>query len=383
MQTIGIIGDGQLGMLLCEAASALGLQTIMLTSDRDCAAARRASFAVEGAMDSEAAVRKLIERCDVITFEREDVPPAAISLLREAEGNGQVLCYPPLWNIELLQNKARQKNWLADKGLATLPFVIGDGSPGKLDEAVEKLGFPLVQKALRGGFDGRGVQLLKSPEELCKAWPGSTLFERHAGRFREIAVLVVRDRDGNSAHFGPVDMAFETEHSVLDLVSAPADLTPEVSAAATGLAQRAVEALEGVGVYGVEMFLLENNDVLINEIAPRVHNSGHYSIEACASSQFEQHLCAVAGLPLKSTELLQPAAMRNLLCTEALKNQGLTRSAGTECRQEGVTIYWYGKSPARLMRKLGHITALASSADEAVAISNACWNAIQTEAKSS
>lgn len=379
-KTIGIIGDGQLGMLLCEAAPALGLETVMLTGDPHCAAAQRASRAIEGGMDSEAAITALIDSCDVITYEREDVPPGSLALLKDAESQGRVSCYPPLWNIELLQDKAAQKIWLAEQGLATLPFVISDGSAGKPDEAVEALGYPLVQKALRGGFDGRGVQLLRSPDDLAKSWPGSTLFERYAGSFREIAVLVVRERDGNCQHFGPVDMRFETEHSVLDTVSAPAALSAELEASAVDLALRAVTALEGVGVYGVEMFLLEDHEVLINEIAPRVHNSGHYSIDACTSSQFEQHLRAVAGLPLGSTELLRPAAMRNLLCTPALQTQGLTHAAGTVAGADGATIYWYGKSPARLMRKLGHITAVADSASEAVRISTVCWDAIQKEA---
>jgi len=382
-QTIGIIGDGQLGMLLCEAAPTLGLKTIMLTGSARCAAAQRADAAIEGAMDDSAALAALIARCDVITYEREDVPAPALALLREAEAAGEVVCFPPLQVIEIIQDKARQKRWLEQNQLATLPFLISDGSPQSHASAAAKLGYPLVQKALRGGFDGRGVQILADAGDLDKAWPGETLFEQFAGDFREIAVLVVRGRDGGHAHFGPVDMTFEDEHSVLDTVMAPADISTGIEDAAVDLAYRAVDALDGVGVFGVEMFLLANGGVLINEISPRVHNAGHYSLEACASSQFEQHLRAVSGMPLADTALRRPAAMRNILCTPALKHEDLHRDAAALEQDSGAVIYWYGKSPARLMRKLGHITALADSVVQARATVDACWEHIQREAGTS
>jgi 5-(carboxyamino)imidazole ribonucleotide synthase len=206
------------------------------------------------------------------------------------------------------------------------------------------------------------------------------MLEQFAGDFREIAVLVVRGRDGETTHFGPVDMSFETDYSVLDTVSAPAKVTKEVEAAAIDLAYRAVEALDGVGVFGVEMFLLSTNQVFINEIAPRVHNSGHYTIEACLCSQFEQHLRAVAGIELGDSSLQQPAAMRNILCTPPLKQENVHREAGTECGSDQATIHWYGKSPARLMRKLGHITAVANSTTDALSVVHENWNRIQEEA---
>jgi 5-(carboxyamino)imidazole ribonucleotide synthase len=378
--SVGIIGDGQLGMLLCEAAPALGLRTVMLTSAADCPAARRADRAVEGAMDDPAAIDALIDACDVITYEREDIPPAAVARLREAQARGAVTCYPRLETIELLQDKGRQKTFLANSGLATLPFMLCDGSRGALDEAVQSLGYPLVQKALRGGFDGRGVQLLRDAASLDEAWPGATLCERFAGEFREVAVLVARAIDGSCTHFGPVDMTFEDEYAVLDTVSAPAALDADAAAAATALAHAAVQALDGVGVFGVEMFLLAGGEVLINEISPRVHNAGHYTLEACASSQFEQHLRAVTGMPLADSTLRSPAAMRNLLATPALRAGECTMPAGRSQDKHGSSVYWYGKSPARLMRKLGHVTALADSAQQALALAAASWDTIQRSA---
>jgi 5-(carboxyamino)imidazole ribonucleotide synthase len=381
-ETVGIIGDGQLGMLLCEAASALSIKTVMLTSDATGPAASRAAFAIEGAMDDEVAIASLIEQCDVITYEREDVPEAALAQLAEAEAREAVRCFPRLATIALLQDKAQQKQWLADNGLATLPFVLSDGSRGDLDHAAETLGFPVVQKSLRGGFDGRGVQILREHSALENAWPGLTLFERFAGDFREVAVLVARCENGDSTHFGPVDMTFEDAHSVLDTVSAPSAVSDALQEQAVALAHRAIDAMDGVGVFGVEMFVLASGEVLINEISPRVHNAGHYSLEACASSQFEQHLRAVTGRPLADVSLLGPAAMRNLLCTPALQSAGRTEDAGTHVDNHQSHVHWYGKSPARLMRKLGHITALDSSADAALERTAKSWHQIQRQAES-
>lgn len=379
-QTIGIIGDGQLGMMLCDAAPALSLKTVMLTSNASGPAAQRAAVAIEGTMDDATALSSLVEQCDIITYEREDVPPAAIEILRAAEQRGAVRCLPRLDTIEIIQDKAKQKSWLAENNLATLPFVLSDGSEDAAQRAGEILGFPLVQKALRGGFDGRGVQVIDDPAALIDAWPGQTLFEKYAGRFTEVAVLVARREDGESTHFGPVDMTFETEHSVLDTVSAPSAASSEIRDRAVQLAHEAIDAMDGVGVFGVEMFVLENGEVLINEISPRVHNAGHYTLEACATSQFEQHLRAISGAALGSTEQRRPAAMRNILCTPPLQGAGRTEQASTGVSYNGATVYWYGKSPARLMRKLGHVTALADTVEEALAKSVATWEQIQQQA---
>ena len=380
-KSVGIIGDGQLGMMLCDAAAGLRLRTVMLTTDRNGPAARRADAAVQGAMDDEAALAALIERCDVVTCEREDLPLRAIAQLRRAEGAGAIRCFPPLSCIETIQDKAKQKRWLRDRNLATLPFVITAGRRDALEAAARQFGYPLVQKALRGGFDGRGVQLLRGAEALENAWPGATLVEQYAGDFREIAVLIARAQGGEMRHFGPVDMRFEAGHCVLDAVSAPASIDDARAEEAVELSRAAVAAMEGVGVFGVEMFLLATGEVLINEISPRVHNAGHYSIEACAHSQFELHLRAVAGLPLVSTQLQRPAAMKNLLCTPALKAEGRTRAAATQAADRDTAIHWYGKSPARSMRKLGHITATGDSASQALARATRHWQRIQEKTR--
>lgn len=368
---VGIVGDGQLGWMLCRAARALGIHTVILSSDPGCAAARAADECVIGGMDEPTTVRSLVERCDVVTYEREDVAPSAIAVLRAAEAVGEIRCLPSLDIIETIQDKARQKAWLQAEQLPTLDFCLAHGTVESARYAGETLGYPLVQKSLRGGFDGRGVQILRNAGELERAWPGDTLFEAHAGRFTELGVIVVRSQDGETRCFPPVDMRFDGEHAVLEWVRVPSALPPELIERAELIAAEAIMRLGGVGAFGVELFHTEDGQLYINEISPRVHNAGHYTLEATASSQFEQHLRAVAGLPLADMTLVRPAAMRNLLARPPLE-----ASAERHAREAGrfqaeaagadtLATYWYGKPPARAMRKLGHITATAATAEAA------------------
>jgi len=379
---IGIVGDGQLGMLLCEAATGLGITTAILTNSSSSAAAQRADTPVVGGMDDPAAIAELVTHSDIITYEREDVSRVALEILKRAEAEGQVTCYPRLATIEIIQDKALQKTWLAQSNLPTLPFLLSDSGTGSAtesaSEAAAALGYPLVQKSLRGGFDGRGVQIINGPEDLKAAWPGETLYEAYAGDFTEIAVIVIRNADGEVRVFPPVDMTFNTDHSVLDWVFAPSAFDNSVLTQAEQVATRAIEALDGVGVFGVELFRLGVGDILINEISPRVHNAGHFTLDATESSQFEQHLRAITGMPLSGTALRRPAAMRNLLCNEKLIPAAEGRDAG--CDRDGDTaVYWYGKSPSRAMRKLGHITATGDSAKEAADKVAAVYNRLTGE----
>jgi len=324
-------------------------------------------------------IEELVRCCDVITYEREGIPATAIAVLRAAEQRGVVACFPSLAVIELIQDKGRQKTWLAEERIATLPFLLSDGDPNDAHRAAQQLGFPLVQKALRGGFDGRGVQVLRDEAALTRAWPGETLYEQYAGDFREVAVLLVRDRQGNTCAYGPVAMTFEEDYSVLDTVLAPADLNGDATESARALATHAIEAMDGVGTFGVEMFLLASGELLINEISPRVHNAGHYTIEACDSSQFEQHLRAVSGMKLADSQQHTAAAMRNLLCTPALTRESRMRNAHVSA--EGLlSEHWYGKAPSRKMRKLGHITALGKNPEEALQRADTRWERIQQTA---
>jgi 5-(carboxyamino)imidazole ribonucleotide synthase len=361
---VGIIGDGQLGWMLCRAAAGIDVQCTVLTGSAETPAAREAGDCVIGGMDDLDAVRQLIERCAIITYEREDIPSETLELLRTAEQNGDVACYPPLNNIELLQDKALQKQWLAREGLSTLPFVIVDEDQREVADAISRFGFPLVQKSLRGGFDGRGVQIINSSAQLGKLWPGRTMIEAHAGDFSEIGVMVCRARDGEIRCYAPTSMSFNKEYSVLEYILSPAHLSSDLANRATRLASSAVEALDGVGMFGVEMFLLSDGELLINEISGRVHNAGHVTMDACETSQFEQHLRAITGMPLGSVRQRLPVVMRNLLCQPSLEAAAREQPAGV-IRHGDAAIYWYGKEPSRMMRKIGHINATGQTLDGA------------------
>jgi 5-(carboxyamino)imidazole ribonucleotide synthase len=223
----------------------------------------------------------------------------------------------------------------------------------------------LVQKARRGGYDGRGVQVMRSAEDFGRRLPVPSLIERFVHADRELAVLVARGQDGVNRCYPPVEMCFHEGENVLDMLLAPARVSAAVADAARRLAVATVEALGGVGVFGVEMFLTEEGGLLVNEVAPRTHNSGHYTIEACMTDQFEQHLRAVTGLPLGATDLLMPAAMINLLGEPGFGGRPVIRGLREILAIPGVSLHLYGKAISRPYRKMGHVTVLDADVERA------------------
>jgi 5-(carboxyamino)imidazole ribonucleotide synthase len=215
-----------------------------------------------------------------------------------------------------------------------------------------------VQKARRGGYDGRGVAVMKEPSAYRDHLPVPGLVERFIPAKKELAVLVARGLDGDCRCYPTVEMCFRPGQNVLDLLLAPADIAPDVASAAEALAIKTVEALGGVGIFGIEMFLDQDDRLLVNEVAPRTHNSGHYTIEACITDQFEQHLRAVIGLPLGSTELLIPAVMINLLGAPERKGRPVIRGMAAALAISGVCVHIYGKAQTSPYRKMGHVTVL-------------------------
>jgi 5-(carboxyamino)imidazole ribonucleotide synthase len=215
-----------------------------------------------------------------------------------------------------------------------------------------------VQKARRGGYDGRGVAVMRDAEAFAGHLPVPSLIERFVEAEKELAVLVVRGLDGDCRCYPAVEMVFRPGENVLDMLLAPAEIDPEVAAQAQTLAQRAVQALQGVGVFGVELFLTRDGQLLVNEVAPRTHNSGHHTIEACVTDQFEQHLRAVLGLPLGSTEQLSPAAMINLLGAPGYRGRPIINGMAAALAIPGVCLHIYGKATTSPFRKMGHVTVL-------------------------
>lgn len=362
-RTVGIIGGGQLGMLLCQAARRLGVHTTVLTNESTGPAIHAADRVLTAPLHDPPALEELIDRSDVITFELEAVPGAALDRLREASGQGRVAVNPGIDVLALLKDKGLQKKWLMKQGFPTLPFLLIDHDTGA--DAIAHSGFsaPLVQKARQGGYDGKGVQILRDPSELDRLWPTPSLIEPALEACIEVGVVVARDAAGRLGAYPPVTMQFDPDLNAVSTVTSPGALATGLQERCRSIACAAVTALGTAGVFAVELFLTERGDVFINEISPRVHNSGHLTIDGFKHDQFEQHIRAVTGRELAPVVPRAPAAvMLNLLYTARMANAHTGAPYTMALDARGLTrLHWYGKREARPGRKMGHITALGTS----------------------
>ncbi len=357
------------------AAIRLGCKVIVLEKNLHSPAAAVADFIV-GDWSEPGPLLELASHVDVVTLENEFVDAG---LLRVLEDAGH-LVFPSSQSLARVQDKFGQKSLLASAGLPT-PHALEITDRGSLDAAVRELGLPLVLKARRNAYDGKGNATIRHSDDVEEAWQklggpsGNPLYAEEFCDFTtEIAVIVTRSRDGSCVIY-PVVETIQQDH-VCHLVRAPAPLTDEVTGAAEDIARRAVCAVEAVGSFGVEMFLTRDGRVLVNELAPRVHNSGHYTIEACACSQFENHVRAVLGLPLGSTRMIAPAAaMVNLLGTGP--GDGHPTGLDAALAVEGAAVHLYGKPTSGKGRKMGHVTAVADTLESAEQAALSASNKIQ------
>jgi 5-(carboxyamino)imidazole ribonucleotide synthase len=355
---IGIIGGGQLGRMMAKAAKRLGCTCVVLDPTPGSPAGQVSGHQIVGAYHDPAKLRELAESCDVVTFDIEDID--ANTLIQLAREGHNIQPAPTV--LALIQDKLTQKQALTAAGIPTAAFI---AMPEPSPEAFEAFGYPLVQKACRGGYDGRGVSIIKSPEDFVRHLPVPSLVERFIPAAKELAVLVARGLDGDHQCYPVVEMCFRSGENVLELLLAPAQIPPETAAAAERLAVRTVDALDGVGIFGVEMFLTETGELLVNEVAPRTHNSGHHTIEANVTDQFEQHLRAIVGLPLGSTEQLCPAAMINLLGAPGHRGRPVIKGMAEALAIPGVCLHLYGKAATAPFRKMGHVTVLDRDIEQA------------------
>jgi len=374
--TIGIIGAGQLGRYLCESARRLGLRALVMTDDPQAPAAPCADAVIEGGLDDLEAARRLVAASDVVTFEIESVGVPVLEFLVQAAAAGEVAVRPDPGILLTLRNKATQKQWLADRNLPTARFRVFDG-PEPLRAAVAEgaLAYPFVQKAQVGGYDGRGVHILRSADDLERLLPGPCMVEDFVEHVGEFGILVARGVDGAVSCYEPVALRFEPQQHVLDAALTPSGLAPALRERALALATRTVELFAGVGLFAFELFLTPDDDLLINEISPRVHNSGHLTLEACATSQFEQHIRAIAGLELGPVALRSPAVMRNLLWRGASAPAAHVPSTVAGSRAH---VYWYDKAEGRPWRKMGHLTALGATLADAEREAEAGCDAVKS-----
>lgn len=346
--TIGILGGGQLGRMLIQAGIDYNLSFRVLDPDKEAPCNGLASFQ-SGKLTDYRTVMKFGEACDIITIEIENVN---IRALKELVKRGKKV-YPQPEIIELIQDKRTQKIFYRECGLPTSPFHLTEN---RSDVKRYQDFLPAVHKLGREGYDGRGVQIIHSKKDLRKAFDVPGLLEQFVDFEKEISVIVARNEHGEIKSYPPVEMVFHPEKNLVEYLFAPAQLDRAVEREAEAVACKTINELKMVGLLAVEMFVTRKDKILINEIAPRPHNSGHHTIEANATSQYEQHLRAILGLPLGETHLILPSAMVNLLGEPGYT--GMARYKGFEkvIRTPGVHVHLYGKKMTKPFRKMGHVT---------------------------
>ena len=371
--TIGVFGSGQLGRMMALAASAMGYRIHTFSPERDSPTGQVAAREVVADYHDEDALRDFVQNVQVVTFEFENVP-ARMAEIAEAAG---VPVRPGGHVLHTTQQRAREKQFLASAGLPVAPFGIVT-SQAELETALTEIGVPAVLKTAAFGYDGKGQVRIDQASEATDAW--STLggqpcvLEAFVSFQHELSVVAARGVDGSFVHYGALENIHRNH--ILDLTIAPARIPAEVADQAVELARAVLEKLDVVGVLCVEFFWADDGRLLINELAPRPHNSGHLTIEAAMTSQFEQQVRAICGLSLGMTTYLRPAAMVNLL-GDVWRNGEPDWAAA--CAIPGVKLHLYGKHSARPGRKMGHLTALASTVEEAVTNALAARQALQRE----
>lgn len=356
--TIGVLGGGQLGRMFAMAARRLGYRVHTLAPDHDTPTGQIADVEINASYDDLDAVTRFAQNVDVVTFEFENVSAAAA-----AAAEAQAIVRPNGRALEIAQHRIREKTFIADLGVPVTPFA-AIRSDGDLAAAIRSIGTPGILKMASFGYDGKGQIAVRDSSQAAAAWDAlgrrEAILEAFVDLDREISVIAARGADRSWSAFMP----FENVHRnhILDITSSPADIAPRLVTQAVEATHAVMDALDYVGLLCIEFFVTRDGRVLVNEIAPRPHNSGHLTFDACRTSQFEQQVRAVCGLPLGSPELLQPAAMANLLGD--LWQDGEPDWAAALALPD-VKLHLYGKTTARPGRKMGHLTALAARTADA------------------
>ena len=348
-EKLGILGGGQLGRMLIQSAIDFNMEVHILDPSKDAPCAALAHHFECGDLKDFDSVYNFGKRCDIITIEIEKVNTAALKKLRD-EGKK---VYPQPEIIELIQDKRLQKQFYVENGLPTADFILVENKQDVLNHSSF---LPAANKLGKDGYDGRGVQLLRSDGDLAKAFDAPGLLEKLVDIDKEIAVIVARNAKGETKAFPVVEMVFHPEANLVEFLFSPAQVDQTIAKEAEELALKLIEKLDMVGLLAVEMFIDKNGILLINEVAPRPHNSGHQSIEGNITSQFEQHLRAIYNLPLGDTAIRVPAAMINLLGEEGYSGSPIYEGLDEILSMSGVHLHLYGKNSTQSFRKMGHVT---------------------------
>jgi len=349
---LGILGGGQLGRMLIQSGIDFNINFSILDPDPQAPCHQLAEFTC-GKLTDYDTVMNFGQSCDLITIEIENVNTSALKdLVKQGK---KVFPQPEL--IELIQDKRVQKQFYKDKGIPTADFIL---TSNKVEVLKNKSFLPAVNKLGKEGYDGRGVQLLRTEKDLVKAFDAPGLLEKLIDFDKEIAVIVSRNERGEISSFPAVEMVFHPEANLVEYLFAPAQIETSIAGEAERIAKQVIEELKLVGLLAVEMFVTKDGKVLVNEVAPRPHNSGHQTIEANITSQYEQHLRAILNLPFGNTQAVMHSAMVNLLGEDG--HFGMAKYKGFEevAAVSGVHVHLYGKKMTKPFRKMGHVTIVDS-----------------------
>ena len=362
-QTIGVLGGGQLGKMLIEASRPLNFHNLVLENDPDCPARIVADEVVTGKLTDPDAIRALAQRCDVLTFEIEHV---GVETLIELEMEGKRIVPSP-GVLQIIRDKGTQKQFYADRNLPTTPFVFVNAPEEWVGAIAGLRGERLVAKSRTGGYDGRGVDIFERSALMngsyLPAFETPVVIEEFVPDAVELAVIVAADGKGDYCTWPAIQMEFHPVANLVEFLFMPSRVGEDVEARARRIAEQVVQSFDSAGVYAVELLLDRAGDIWINETAPRPHNSGHHTIEACYTSQYEQLNRILAGLPLGDTSLIGPAAMINLLGPEGLSGRYALEGATQALSIPGVYIHLYNKALIKPFRKMGHVTVIGPDAE--------------------
>ncbi len=354
---IGILGGGQLGRMLLQKAADFDLNIKVLDPDADAPCRFLAKEFVKGDFNDFDTVYAFGKNCDLLTIEIEHVNVDALEKL-ELEG---VIVYPQPAVIRLVQDKAKQKDFYSSHSIPTAPYEVVQN---KSD--IKRKQFPFILKSRTGGYDGKGVVKINSEIDLKeKAFDAPSIVEDVIPFAKELAVIVARSPKGECKTFDVVEMEFNPEANLVEFLFAPADISDSIAEKAKSIAVSVIEKLNMIGLLAVEMFLTADGKLFVNEIAPRPHNSGHHTIEANTTSQYEQHLRAILNLPLGNTKLIQPSVMINLLGEKGFTGPVHYENLNKALSLGNVHPHLYGKKITKPFRKMGHVTVTADTLEEA------------------
>ena len=357
---LGIVGGGQLGKMLAIEAKRMFMHVIILDPSPDCPASYIADKVIVGDFSNEQKIFELAEESDLITYEIELANSKA---LIELQNKGYIV-HPSPDTLKIIQNKYRQKSFLKENGIPTPSFELIT-SKDNLEKICLEYGFPVMLKACENSYDGRGNYLIKEKDQITTAFSyfsgKQCMVEKFIDYKKEISIMIARNPSGNISYF-PIGENVHKDN-ILHFTIAPAKIDKEIETKAIEIAVKTIKSLKGAGIFGIEMFIDKNNEVFINEIAPRPHNSGHYTIEACSISQFEQHIRAILNFPLPKPFLISNAIMINILGPKEIKGNYEINGVYKLFSMEGVKLHIYGKKVTNYHRKLGHVTVLLKNRD--------------------